>query len=314
MRLANAYLMALMLAGMLPRVVDAQQNRSTPTPQSPAAPGTADEKELAAIRATSTAFVEAFNKKDATAVASSWTADGEFIDDSGKRYSGRQEIADGYAKLFEMIPDAKLRLTIDSLRLLSPTAAIEDGTAVVEPRQSGASGVSRYSVIHVKLDGKWLMASVRDTWVEDPIEEQQAADLEWLVGTWVAEDRGVQTESVCRWDASKRFLERRYTITALNGTQTSGLQIIGWNPLGGYVQSWDFSPDGGHAVGIWQPVAEGWQAELTGFTGRGIPTEAVNVLRRLDDNAYVWQSTQRRLGDLTLPDTDEVIIKRSAKP
>ena len=30
----------------------------------------------------------------------------------------------------------------------------------------------------------------------------------------------------------------------------------------------------------------------------------------LDDNAYVWQSVQRFLGDVALPDTDEVVIKR----
>ena len=139
---------------------------------------------------------------------------------------------------------------------------------------------------------------------------QNAADLEWLVGTWVAEEHGVKTESVCRWVADKSFLERKHTTTRPDGTTASGVQLIGWNPQGGHVQSWSFTSDGGHAIGIWTPVEGGWQAKVYGTTGDGTPTTAVNLLRRLDDNAYAWQSVQRFLGESALPDTDEIVIKR----
>jgi hypothetical protein len=49
------------------------------------------------------------------------------------------------------------------------------------------------------------------------------------------------------------------------------------------------------------------------MTGAGIPTSAVNHLSRLDDNAYAWQSVERYLGELALPDTGEVVIKRLQK-
>ena len=49
---------------------------------------------------------------------------------------------------------------------------------------------------------------------------------------------------------------------------------------------------------------------MRGTTGDGTPTTSVNQLRRLDDNAYVWQSVQRTVGGMTLPDTDEVVWKR----
>ena len=86
--------------------------------------------------------------------------------------------------------------------------------------------------------------------------------------------------------------------------------MIGWNPLTGYVQSWSFSSDGGHAVGAWMPSDDGWVAEMEGTTGDGMPTTSTNSLRRLDDNAYVWQSVDRTIGDSPVPDTDEVVIKR----
>ncbi len=119
-----------------------------------------------------------------------------------------------------------------------------------------------------------------------------------------------KVESVCSWIANKSFIERRYTTTLVDGTKMSGVQLIGWNPNGIHVQSWDFSPDGGHAVGIWFPQQDGWSAEMRGVTGDGRLTASVNLLRRLDDNAYVWQSMQRTVGGEALPDTDEVVLKR----
>ena len=290
--------------GWIQETVSGSPDDKAPTEKPESSP------DLAAIRSQSEAFVTVFKNADAKAIAALWTEDGEYIDDSGRRFAGRNAIEEGYAEFFAENPNAVIRIAIDSLRLVSPNAAIEEGRAVVEPAPAGAAGISKYTAVHSKVDGKWLMASVRDTWIEAPAAIRSAADLEWLIGTWVAEEHGVQTESACRWVADGRFIERRYTTTLLDGTKTTGVQLIGWNPQGGHVQSWDFSPDGGHAVGVWTPTDGGWQAKVQGTTGGGISTTAAIRLIRLDDNAYVWQSAQRFLGDVALPDTDEVVIKR----
>jgi uncharacterized protein (TIGR02246 family) len=286
----------------------------TASPETPGRHGAAHqqatESALAAIRAESTAFVAAFNARDAKAVAALWTDDAEYIDDSGNRFAGRDAIEKGYAAFFAEKPQAEIRIMIDSLRLLSDQAAIEDGRAVLDPAPAGAPGISKYTAVHVKLDGKWLMASVRDTWLETSSAYQNIAALEWLIGTWVAEEHGTKTESVCRWVGNKSFLERHYTTTHADGTKATGVQLIGWNPEQGHVQSWSFSPDGGHAVGIWSPQQDGWTAEMRGVTGEGTSTTAVNVLARLDEDAYVWRSVQRTAGGMVLPDSDEVIWKR----
>jgi hypothetical protein len=154
------------------------------------------------------------------------------------------------------------------------------------------------------------MASVRDTHVETVSAFRNVADLEWLIGAWKAEEHGVKTESTCRWIANKSFVERRYTITHVDGAQSTGVQLIGWNPLDGHVQSWNFSPDGGHAVGVWSPTPDGWAAEMRGVTGNGVLTKSINTLTRLDDNAYVWQSVERTAGESSLPDTGEIVLRR----
>jgi uncharacterized protein (TIGR02246 family) len=280
---------------------------------SPGNQGHESSAELAAIRAASRAFVDAFNKGDAKAVAALWTKDGDYIDDEGQRYVGREAIEKVYAGFFAENPKARIQIVIDSARLLSESAAIEDGHAVVDPPPAGAPAVGKYTVVHVKVDGKWLMSTVRDTKTETPSAYRNVADLEWLVGMWTAEEQGAKTESVCQWVANKSFVERRYTVTQPNGTTTSGIQLIGWNPENRQVQSWNFSSDGGHAVGIWSPIEGGWMAKMRGVTGDGVPTTAVNRLKRLDDNAYVWQSVERTAGGTPLPDTDEVVLRRRSQ-
>jgi len=266
----------------------------------------------AAIRQSSQAFVAAFNKGDAKSVAALWTEDGDFTDEAGRTFSGRAAIEKEYADFFAANKGVQIKLVVDSIKLLGDNAAIEDGRAYLEPAP-GAPAISKYTAAHVKVGSEWLMATVRDSRIELPSAYKNVEDLEWLIGTWTAEEHGAKTVSVCRWIANKSFVERAYTITNHDGTTSSGLQLIGWNPQGGHVQSWNFSGDGGHAIGVWTPRDGGWEAEVRGVTGAGVSTTATNHLRRLDDNAYVWQSINRTAGGQPLPDSDEVVLRRSAK-
>ena len=165
------------------------------TPASPASQPdqTVDElsPELASIRAGSEAFVDAFNAHDAQATSALWTEDAEYIDDRGNTYAGRDSIETMYSGFFADNSEVKLQIAIDSIRLIGGTVAIEDGRALVQPAPEGAPGVSKYTAVHVKLDGKWQMASVRDTWIESTVTRESTADLQWLIGTWVAEEHGV---------------------------------------------------------------------------------------------------------------------------
>jgi uncharacterized protein (TIGR02246 family) len=269
-----------------------------------------NDSELEAIRESSRAFEKAFNSGDAKAVAALWKIDGDYTNGMGQVFAGRDAIEQEYSNFFAEQKGKRIRVVIDSLRLLGDSVAIEDGYAMLEPAPEGPPATSKYTVVHLKVDGQWLMSTVRDSRIESPSGWQNISDLEWLVGTWVAEEHGVRMESVCRWVANKSFVERKYTVTQPDQTSTSGVQLIGFNPQMGYVQSWDFGPDGGHAVGVWDAHQGGWTAAMRGVTGNGADTASVNTLTRLDENAYVWQSMQRRIGNIEMPDTDEVVMRR----
>jgi uncharacterized protein (TIGR02246 family) len=133
--------------------------------------GSTDQRQadnLNAIRQGSRAFVAAFNQGDAKTVASLWTGDGEYIDEAGKRFAGRAAIEEEYARFFAAHPGVKIEIAIDSLRLISADAAIEDGRAILDPAPASAPAVSKYTAVHVKSGGQWLMSTVRDTRVDTP--------------------------------------------------------------------------------------------------------------------------------------------------
>ncbi|MDR3621314.1 MAG: SgcJ/EcaC family oxidoreductase [Paludisphaera borealis] len=295
---------ALTTAKSLAKETDTQQSQSTE----------AGGDDLAAIRKSSQEFTKAFDEGDAHAIAALWTEDGDYSDTMGQVFKGRAAIEKEYGDFFAAKKGFRIQITIDSLRLLSPTAAIEDGHAVVTQSPAGTTNTTnttKYVVVHVKVGEKWLMSTARDTLVETPSTVRELDDMEWLIGSWVAEDYGSRTESVCRWVANKSFVERSYTVKHPDESTTSGIQLIGFNSQGGHIQSWNFSSDGGFAVGVWTRRDRGWSAEISGITGAGISTTAVNVLTRLDNNAYSWQSVSRTAGGISLPDTDEIVIKRT---
>ncbi|RLT05127.1 MAG: SgcJ/EcaC family oxidoreductase [Planctomycetota bacterium] len=272
-----------------------------------------ENEDLAAIRQAAGEFAAAFNKGDAAAVAAHWTADGEYISETGSVFSGRTAIENEYTTFFAANPGHQIGIVIDSLRLLSDSAAIEDGHFTLDQGNTSTPLSTRYTAVHVKIDGKWLMSSVRDTRIEVSSSYRNMADLEWLIGTWVAEEEGSSTESVCSWLANKRFVQRTYTVTHHDQSVTSGIQLIGFNPQLGQIQSWNFSSDGGYAIGIWSPIENGWATEIQGTRADGHNTTAVNLIKRLDNHGYSWKSIQRTVRGESLPDTNEVIYKSHAK-
>lgn len=261
------------------------------------------------IRATATAFAEAFNRGDAVAIAALWTPDGDYTDESGASTNGQAAIEKKYAAFFEQNPGARVSISIDALRALGPDTVLEDGHAAVTLGPQGPATSGRYTAVHVRRDDKWLMASVRDMPAAPSTADDMRADLEWLVGKWSAEHEGTHVEIDCRWIADKAFLEATYTVRKKDHDLSSSTQIIGHDPATGRIMAWMFDSQGGRAEGIWTAGPGGWAIELVGITADGTFTTAVNHLTKVED-ALVWKSVDRTAGGEPLPDINEVVLKR----
>src|SRR3954453_17906522 len=113
-----------------------------------------DEK---ALKARAQEFIEAFNKGDATALAAFWAEDGDYVDQVGRQRKGRKAIEEAYRKLFATRKGAKLAITVLSLKFVKPECAVEDGLTEVFPADGGPPTTARYTLVHVKQGGKWLV-------------------------------------------------------------------------------------------------------------------------------------------------------------
>lgn len=264
-----------------------------------------------AIRQAAKTFVEAFNRGDAKAVAAHWKVDGDYVNEMGQRFQGRDAIQQEYETFFASNPGVEIELEIDSIKQLSSATAIEDGHAAIGPFPAGPPAFSRYTVVHVKQGGRWLVASARDTRMETPPDYRYLRDLEWLIGTWRAESEGVHVEANCRWTAGKKFIERTFVVREGDTEGHSGTQIIGWDPATQRVTSWLFDSSGGRAVGIWTPHETGWLVQSKGVLSDGTPTSATNYFTRLQDHSLGWRSIKRSAGNSLMPDTNEIVLKRT---
>jgi uncharacterized protein (TIGR02246 family) len=110
---------------------------------------TAPNPEAATFEALAAGFQQLFNEGKAAELAAHFLPDGELIDDEGNLYRGRDELQDLFERFFATFPGAKLSLHVDSLRMIGPRLAIEEGTRVVtvDQRAVNASGPADGNVI-----------------------------------------------------------------------------------------------------------------------------------------------------------------------
>jgi uncharacterized protein (TIGR02246 family) len=92
---------------------------------------TAPSPDAATLEALGAGFQQLFNEGKAVELAAHFLPDGELIDDQGNLYRGREELQDLFERFFATFPGVKLSRQVDSLRMIGPRLAIEEGTRVV---------------------------------------------------------------------------------------------------------------------------------------------------------------------------------------
>ncbi len=262
-----------------------------------------------AIRHSADEFKEAFDNGNAEAVAALWTPDGDYTI-GHETVKGREAIARLYGDFFRTHAGAKMDVKIESIRVLAPTVAIEQGTASTTEGPGGVRSESAYTAVHVKQGDKWFMASVRESEMPSVTIAADLNDIAWLVGAWAANGDAAKVEMNYEWMANKHFLKGQTTVTTHDGSTSGGTQIVGKDPQSGRLVSWFFNADGGHGYGEWSQEGSRWIINTQGMSADGAPTSATNILYHADDNVASWQSVNRAIGDMQLPNTKEVVFER----
>jgi uncharacterized protein (TIGR02246 family) len=282
-----------------------------------ALPGTADQPKIdpaegEAIKTLAKAFVEAFHKGDATGVANAWTEDGDYTDQDGHRFQGREAIQKNFAGLFAEHKGLKLRIDSDSLRMVTADVAVEDGTVSVYPPDGGPPSRARYTNVLAKKDGKWLLSSVRESPYAAPSNYEHLRGLEWLIGDWVGERNPGETERISvTWGEHQNFLHATFTTTFKNISVGNITQWIGWDPLDKRIRSWIFDETGGFGEGSWTRDGEKAVLKLNAILPDGKKLAATIILTPLDPDTIELQSRDRSLDGKPAPEMKEVKLKRA---
>ena len=270
----------------------------------------------AAIRANAAKYVESYNRRDSKTMASMWLPEAVYTDaTTGESVVGRDAIAKQLDGVFAGSEDAKLKIEIESIDFVSPNVAVEKGAAEITYAKAPTEK-SDYTAVHVRRDGKWLLDRVTDTEIDDkppeppPTNYEHLKELEWMIGAWIDQDDNAVIETDCEWTKNRNFMTRSFAIVIGDQVNKSGMQIVGWDPVAKQIRSWVFDSDGGFAEGKWTKKGEKWLIQQSGTLADGGKTSVLNILKKMDDDSYTWQSVNRAVDGEMLPNIEEVLIVR----
>ncbi len=256
------------------------------------------------------AFVEAFNKGDAAAMAAFFTPGGDVVDQEGNHLKGRKAIEESYKKLFTEVKGAKLFIRIASLRVVSPTLALEDGTTEVVIPDAPPSA-ARYTVVWVKHDGEWYFESVREAIAVPPSNAKHLQDVAFLIGNWAEDsEKGGGSRFSYSWAEQGNFIVSTFDLTMKDISVGGGTQWLGWDPTIKKVRAWSFLFNGGFAEGVWTKEEKGWKVAVTATMADGTKVTATNVVKKIDADHLSLHFVDRMVNGKPLPDDKEIKMKR----
>lgn len=275
-----------------------------------AQPAKSDSADKAAVAKTAEAFVAAFDKGDAKTLAAFWTRDGDYTDQTGKSFKGREAIEKEFRAFFAEHKGLKLRIDSHTLRFLTADVAIEDGTTAVIPAD-GPPSRARYSIVHVKKDGQWLLGSVRDAPFVPPGNYEHLRVLEFALGDWASEgDKGEVERLSVSWDDNQNFLHATFATTIRDVSVGTARQCVGWDPNAKRIRSWIFDATGGFGEGSWSRDGKKWVIKTSSVLQDGTKATATHIVSPVDADTITLRSTDRTANGEKLPDTKEVKLKR----
>jgi uncharacterized protein (TIGR02246 family) len=245
------------------------------------------------LRESVEVFVKLYNAHKSEEVAALFAPDSRMVFRDGSEVNGRDEIKDSFDEAFRASPKTAISVVVDSIQFLTPDVAVEEGVTSLFPDGETLTSLGRYTVLHMRRNGRWLMQSVRVVEEETVSSYGELQSLEWLVGEWIDEGRSEVVESKFRWDENKSFLLEEFQVISQGSTVLKGTQRIGWDPQAKQIRSWTFDSAGGFGEAVWTPVGDDWVCKAKGVRSDGSSASATRNLTRAAQDRIIWTATDR---------------------
>jgi uncharacterized protein (TIGR02246 family) len=274
--------------------------------------------EIAGLQKAAADFVVAYNNKDAAALAQLFTEEGEIADlTAADLTTGRTQIQTRYEAIFAGKP-LQIAIEVDSVRLVTPRLAIEDGTYHLTPAgdETAPPKSTAYSAVLTKSEaGEWLIASTRS--LKDVTEAAgrltTLADV--LKGEWTHQaPEGVRLDLAFGWDPTGKHLSGEMLTTTADAEPQKGSIRISWDASKEQIVSWMFDAQGGFTHGVWTPTDNGWLIRSEGTTSDGETLSASQQLTNEGTDILIWAASQRVIDGEPLPDSTIRIVRQAPEP
>jgi uncharacterized protein (TIGR02246 family) len=258
------------------------------------AEGDRDRGDEAAIRQKTQSYAEAYNRKDADAIAQFWLEDAEYTNlMTGYTVEGREAIREEFEDIFSEGEDVNLEMSTGLVAFPKMGEAVETGIYTVSiPDQP--SKKFRYRLFYTYSDGDWYLSR------EGELEELEFAsnyenlkELEWLIGKWEDADDEVYVESEYRWDENKNFIRHTFKVDVIGKKEIEGERIIGWDPVNGTIRSWQFDSRGGFAEAEWYKEGDRWVIESANTLPDGRLASQIQVVTPEEQDSFIYEIPSR---------------------
>ena len=266
-----------------------------------------------AIRALVAQFAKTYNAHETKALADLFLPEAQIVGEDEHTTQGRADIEALFAGVFEESPQTKIEVTIESIRFIGTSLAVETGSTKTTSAPGETPERGRYTVLHVLKEGTWSMGLVRDLPVE-PSHREHLQALAWLVGDWIDESQEGAVKTSCRWADNKSFLLQEITVRQAGRDTMKISQRIGWDPLTKRFKAWMFDSEGGYGESSWAPTETGWLIKATSVRSDGSTASATNHIAPTSLDRYVFRSVDRVVGNEVVPDIEVTVVKQPPQP
>jgi uncharacterized protein (TIGR02246 family) len=255
-------------------------------------------------------YQDAYDRGDAKALASFYAEDIDYIDQDGAETKGRGEMEKLFTEYFQASPGAKIAITIEELKQLTADVQVDRGVATVTST-SGLANSTRYVAVVAKRNDGWKICQLTETAAPAPTAYSQLEALRWLIGNWENKDADQTVETKVEWAGDKNFLVRTFKLRGAEEAETDGWEIVGWDPDRQQIRSWIFDSNGGFGESSWSYDGGHWLIRGSNVLPDGSRSTAENVLTKVDDTKFTWESQNRTLDGESQPAVSKIVVHRT---
>lgn len=290
----------------LPAVPAAKQNVSDASDAAP-------QQNSAVAKRILDQLLAAYQKTDSKTLAGLFTADGEYIDSKGIVFHGRKAIDDEFAAFFKEMPGTAIEIDLNATRSIAKGVIASDGLTRFKRTSASVPAVGACHVVFVQEGDAWLIASLHEddvTESKSASHHDQVSQLEWLIGDWIGEGSHSHVHFTCRWDGSKNYILRDFSVQIAGEKAVSGTQFIGYDPVAGHLKTWIFDSAGGFSDGYFHHDRDAWVVRTSGVTSDGHIASQTALIKPIDKNRMTLETTDRVIGGVRVADPEKVTIVR----